>query len=71
MYSQCCARRTLVASVGGAGDGASVFSGPEEKVWGAARHLTPECDGATLGGQDPLRINLHHQGGCSYKAQRS
>lgn len=61
----------MFASVSSAGDGSSIFSGPVEIVWRAAGHLTPESDGSTLGSQDPLWVNLHYQGGCSCKEQRS
>lgn len=63
--------RTLFASVSSAGDRSSIFSGPVEIVWRTAGHLTPESDGSTLGSQDPFWVNLHHQGGCSCKEQRS
>ena len=63
--------RTLSASVSAAGDGSSVLSGPVEIVRRAAGHLTPESHRASLGCQDPLWINLHHEGGRSCKVERS
>lgn len=63
-------RRTLLASVGAAGDGPAVLSGPVEIVRRAARHLTPQGDGAALGRQHPLRVNPHHQGGGSCKRSK-
>ena len=65
------ARCTLSASYGAAGDGAPIFSGPEEVVRWIARHLTAERDGAVLGRQNSLGIHLHHQGGRGYRGQRS
>lgn len=63
-------RRTLLASVGAAGDGSAVFSGPVEIVRRTARHLTPQGDGAALGRQNPLRVNPHHQGSRSCKRSK-
>lgn len=56
---------SLSTSVSAAGDGTSILSGPVEIVRRRAGHLTPQSDRPTLGCQDPLGINLHHQGGCS------
>lgn len=63
-------RRTLLASVGVAGDGPPVFAGPVEIVRRTARHLTPQGDGSALGRQHPLRVNPHHQGGRGCKGSK-